>query len=154
MGDRAGYCAWALKALQEKEGFHLRRWSSVYLTEPVGFVSKNWFYNLVVELETAYSPWEVLLVLLTIELQAGRRRTGALADRTLDLDLLLYGDLILETDFLALPHPALDKRRFVLTPLTELIPSGKHPITKESFQNLLARLPQRPEVKKLSINLK
>jgi len=108
----------------------------------------------VVELETAYSPWEVLLVLLTIELQAGRQRAETLADRTLDLDLLLYGDLILETDFLSLPHPALDKRRFVLTPLTELNPSGKHPITKESFRDLLARLPRRPEVKKLSINLK
>jgi 2-amino-4-hydroxy-6-hydroxymethyldihydropteridine diphosphokinase len=139
-----------VEALRREAAFHLRRVSSIYLTEPEGFVSANWFYNLVVEVETARSPWEVLAVLQRLERCAGRKRTGVVSDRTLDLDLLLYGDLVLQSKTLALPHPRLHERRFVLAPLTEINPSGKHPVIEESFATLLARLPKRPEVKRLA----
>ncbi len=151
LGDRAAYCAKAVTALKQVPAFHIRRCSSVYVTEPVGFVSENWFYNLVVELDTACSPWEVFLILLKIEFQNGRKKKGVLSDRTLDLDLLLYEDFVLTTRVLSIPHPALDKRRFVLAPLTELNPLGKHPVIKKSFAELLVCLPDQSKVKKLGL---
>ncbi len=111
----------------------------------MGFSSANWFFNLVCELETSLSPAALLFRLWQIELSCGRIRQGKVADRTLDLDLLLYEDYQGGEGPLIVPHPRLHLRGFVLLPLAELIPQEKHPILKESFAALLAALP--PEEK-------
>ncbi|HHI97132.1 MAG TPA: 2-amino-4-hydroxy-6-hydroxymethyldihydropteridine diphosphokinase [Thermodesulfatator atlanticus] len=140
LGERRAFCVRALRALAKTPGVTLRRWSKIYLTPPVGFASKNYFYNLVCEVETALSPQALLFRLWQIELSCGRLRRGRLADRTLDLDLLLYDDLILRDASLTLPHPRLHLRGFVLFPLVELIPEEKHPMLNKSFVSLLADL--------------
>jgi 2-amino-4-hydroxy-6-hydroxymethyldihydropteridine diphosphokinase len=82
-----------------------------------------------------------------IELACGRKRTGKLSDRTLDLDLLLYEDFVSQGDILHLPHPRLHERAFVLGPLVELIPREKHPILKRSFLSLWDALPEEEKAR-------
>jgi 2-amino-4-hydroxy-6-hydroxymethyldihydropteridine diphosphokinase len=115
------------------------RLSSLYQSKPVDMDSDNWFVNAVGELTTSLSPEKLLGQLLTIEHTFGRRRDPALAghqDRTLDLDLLLYDDLILKTARLELPHPRLHKRLFVLAPLAELAPDLVHPVRLRRMEEL------------------
>ncbi|NPA49381.1 MAG: 2-amino-4-hydroxy-6-hydroxymethyldihydropteridine diphosphokinase [Thermodesulfobacteria bacterium] len=147
LGDREYFCRKALAKLQEKAGIWVCRCSRVYLSPPAGFSSQNWFYNLVCEIRTSLSPAALLFHLWQIELSCGRVRTGELADRTLDLDLLLYEDLILEGETLKLPHPRLHERAFVLGPLLELIPEEKHPILEKSFKALWEDLSQKERAK-------
>jgi len=108
----------------------------------VGFSSPNWFWNLVCEIKTSFSPPALLLQFWQIEFSLGRKRTGKLSDRTLDLDLLLYEDLVLKGEILCLPHPRLHERAFVLGPLQELIPHEKHPILGVSISSLWEGLPE------------
>ncbi len=127
-------------------GVWLRRWSPIYLTEPVGFSSPHWFFNLVAEIETSLSPWALLFVLRGLECLAGRKRTGEVTDRPLDLDLLLYQDAVFSSPVLTLPHPRLHERLFVLRPLTDLLAQGKHPLMGQTYQELLSSLPARERV--------
>lgn len=97
--------------------------SSPFLSEPVGMESSNWFTNSVGKLETTLSPDELLGLLMEVESTFGRRRNGNIEgyqDRTLDLDILYFGDLVLHTETLTLPHPCLNDRLFVLKPLAEV----------------------------------
>jgi len=148
LGDRAGNLLLALRGMKEA-GLAVARLSSVYETEPVG-VSEGQppFLNMAAELSAPLpSPEELLHLLLDIERALGRRRERPLAPRTLDLDLLLYGDESRATDALTLPHPRLHLRRFVLAPLAELIPDARHPTRGETFARLLAATPDRPYVR-------
>jgi 2-amino-4-hydroxy-6-hydroxymethyldihydropteridine diphosphokinase len=131
----AGLCVWRL--------------SSVYETEPAGVEDEQpAFLNMVAELSAPLlGPEELLRLLLDIERSLGRRRTRPLAPRTLDLDLLLYEDRMLETESLTLPHPRLHLRRFVLAPLAELIPETRHPMFGTTFAQLLAATAERPYVR-------
>ena len=148
LGDRAGHLLLALRGMTEA-GLRLLRLSSVYETEPAGvFEEQPPFLNMAAELSAPLPPPEELLgLLLDIERSLGRRRERPLAPRTLDLDLLLYGDESSATDALALPHPRLHLRRFVLAPLAELIPDARHPTRGETFAQLLAATPERPYVR-------
>ncbi|MGC2297591.1 MAG: 2-amino-4-hydroxy-6-hydroxymethyldihydropteridine diphosphokinase [Acidobacteriaceae bacterium] len=117
--------------------------SSLYRTQPVGFADQPAFVNAAVTIETALSPEVLLDFLLSTERRYGRDRTRDLPNhpRTLDLDLLLIDDLVLNSPRLTLPHPALAERRFVLAPLCEIAPNLRHPILGKSMAELLAALP-------------
>lgn len=123
--------------------------SSLYSTAPVGYADQPRFLNAVVELETTAAPRELMVGLLTIENEFGRDRAGAIANgpRTLDLDILLYGDLALSEAGLEIPHPRLAEREFVLVPLNEIAPDVRDPRSgckvKELLEKLLAGLPLR-----------
>jgi len=148
LGDRAGHLLLALRGMKEV-GLNVARLSSVYETEPDGvFEEQPPFLNMAAELsEPLPRPEELLRLLLDIERALGRRRPRPLAPRTLDLDLLLYGEKIIETELLTLPHPRLHLRRFVLAPLAELIPDARHPTLDTTFARLLDATPERPCVK-------
>jgi len=123
--------------------------SSLYETEPVEFTEQPWFLNCVVSLETAETPAQLLAGLLAIEQDLGRVRTQKKGPRTIDIDILLLGDVILDRPELTVPHPALHQRRFVLEPLAEIAPDVPHPILKKAIRRLLEDLPSGQTVRKL-----
>jgi 2-amino-4-hydroxy-6-hydroxymethyldihydropteridine diphosphokinase len=139
LGDRAAYLLLGLSALSRLPKTHLLRLSPVYETDPVGPPQPP-YLNMVAELETGLSPKRLLAEMLRIEKALGRERRERWGPRTLDLDLLLYGDLVLEEAGLSVPHPRLHERAFVLVPLLDLLPEGRHPLLGQSFAELLASL--------------
>lgn len=117
--------------------------SSLYETAPVGYLDQPPFLNAVAAVETSLTPAQMVQWLLAIEQTFGRKRTFRNAPRTLDLDLLLLGDAIQDTDTVQVPHPRLVERAFVLVPLAEIAPELRHPVLGESMRELLSRLPNR-----------
>ena len=139
LGDRAAHLLLGLSALSRLPKTHLLKLSPVYETDPVGPPQPP-YLNMVAELETELSPKGLLAEMLRIEKALGRERRERWGPRTLDLDLLLYGDLVLEEEGLSVPHPRLHERAFVLVPLLDLLPEGRHPLWGQSFAELLASL--------------
>jgi len=135
-----GNCRKALVTLQREGDILLRRTSSLHQTEPVGEGLEGWFVNAVAEVETELDPFCLLHRLKGIEAEMGRRKGIGKTDRPIDLDLLLFGDCILESEELVLPHPRLHLRRFVLEPLVELIPWQVHPLLGQTMRALLQSL--------------
>ena len=117
--------------------------SSLYETEPVGYLEQPAFLNAVVALETEMAPVDLLRALLGIERDLGRTRSFPDAPRTLDLDLLIVDDVTLQTAELTLPHPRLHERAFVLVPLADLDPEMVHPVSGQTMRQLLSALPDR-----------
>jgi 2-amino-4-hydroxy-6-hydroxymethyldihydropteridine diphosphokinase len=138
LGDRAGNLLLAVRGLTEAS-FIIHRLSAVYETEPVQVAGNQPDYlNMVAEIHvTNVSPSQMMARMLRIEYLLGRRRIEPNAPRTVDLDLLLYGDKIVETDFLTIPHPRLHLRNFVLIPLNEIAPHIIHPVFNQTIQELL-----------------
>jgi 2-amino-4-hydroxy-6-hydroxymethyldihydropteridine diphosphokinase len=123
--------------------------SSSYETEPVEFTEQAWFVNCAVTLETTKTPAQLMTSLLDIEQAMGRRRTGKKGPRTIDIDLLLFGDTIVDSPALTIPHPAMHERRFVLEPLAEIAPEVRHPILNRTVRELRDALPAGQAVRKL-----
>jgi 2-amino-4-hydroxy-6-hydroxymethyldihydropteridine diphosphokinase len=122
--------------------------SSFYETEPVEFTEQEWFLNCAVALETAQTPERLMASILGIEQQMGRERIQKNGPRIIDLDILLFGDLIIESPGLTVPHPAMHERRFVLEPLAEIAPEVRHPVLKKTIRELLEALPAGQAVRK------
>lgn len=120
MGDRAAYLRFALKALAEHEMIEPVRGSSIYETSAWGPVAQENYLNACMQIETDLSPLELLDVCQEIEQAADRRRDVRWGPRTLDIDILLYDDLTIDTPRLTIPHPRMKERLFVLVPLLEL----------------------------------
>jgi 2-amino-4-hydroxy-6-hydroxymethyldihydropteridine diphosphokinase len=145
LGDRARHLDAATAAL-ERRGFHTDARSARYLTEPVDAPPQDWFLNAVVRGTSALSPRELLRACLAVESEHGRERRVHHGPRTLDLDILLFGDLVLDEPGLCLPHPHLHERRFVLVPLCEIAPAVRHPKLQRSAAELLAACPDTGRV--------
>lgn len=112
--------------------------SSVYETEPVGYTQQRSFWNLCVRVVTSLAPEPLLEQLLEIERGMGRERSFRNAPRIIDLDILLYDDVVLDQPGLILPHPRMTERGFVLTPLVELDPELRDPVTGTRYRDVLA----------------
>lgn len=139
IGDRASILAQAVGLLSERVGVVTVE-SKVVETEPVGFVSEHPFLNQLVAVDTELSPLEVLETTQNIERELGRWRKsvdGVYLDRTCDLDIILYGDRIIEEAFLTIPHKLFRERKFVLEPLAEIAPEVIDPVTGKRINELL-----------------
>ncbi len=146
MGDKKGMCRKALELLGRAG--RVAKVSSFYCTEPVGYQEQEDFVNAVAELETEVSPGELLAECLRIEEALGRSRELRWGPRTIDLDILLYGDRVVNEPALTIPHPLLAVRRFVLTPLCEIAPQAVHPVLKKTAARLLHELKETHRVAK------
>ncbi len=141
LGDRDAHLAAALAALRATRGIEVVAVSPVYETDPVGPLPQRLYLNAVAELATQLTPGALLERLLEIEVGRGRTRGSERnAPRTLDLDLLLYGDRKLSEPDLEIPHPRLAERAFVLEPLCALAPDLVHPTLGESIETLARRV--------------
>jgi 2-amino-4-hydroxy-6-hydroxymethyldihydropteridine diphosphokinase len=139
MGDSAALLQAALDGLDGPD-LQLKRVSSLYETEPIGFREQAWFLNLVAEFETELSPEQLLKRMQTIEAGMGRLRPIRNGPRTIDIDILLYGSIVKKTEALEIPHPRYRERRFTLAPLAELNPELRDPVTGQTMAEMLAAL--------------
>ena len=136
LGDRDSHLAQAMERL-EAAGIHIVRRSSIYETEPQDRRDQPWFLNLVLEVETDLPPMDLLAQIQKIEKELGRERNVPRGPRTIDIDVLFYGSLVISTPQLEIPHPRLALRRFVLEPLAELSPNLVHPVIRKTVFALL-----------------
>ena len=139
LGRREENCGKAVKLLSER-GIRVIRASSMIETEPWGVREQPRFINMAVEAETSLGPEELLAVLKNIEDELGRVPDVRWGPRTIDLDILLYGDLVMKTPELEIPHPGMKDRDFVLKPLAEIAPDKVHPVLKKSISALLKEI--------------
>jgi len=147
IGDRAANLNSAIERLGALGT--IEKISSFYETEPVEFTAQPWFLNIAVKLDTEKMPKQLLAGILDIEQQMGRRRTQKKGPRAIDIDILLFGNSIIDTKGLTVPHPAMHERRFVLEPLAEIAPEVRHPVFKRTLSELRDALPPGQAVRKV-----
>jgi 2-amino-4-hydroxy-6-hydroxymethyldihydropteridine diphosphokinase len=149
IGDREANLRAAIAALPAG-GVRVTRASSIYETQPVDYLPQGWFLNCVIEGETRLPPLELLRDLRGIEAAMGSKKEFPKGPRLIDIDILLYGSVTIDTPELQIPHPRMALRRFVLVPLAEIAPQLRHPSWSTPVEQLLATTPDRSEVKRLS----
>lgn len=145
LGTREKYLAQACEAIEKS--FTRSRFSKVYETEPVDMVDQPWFLNQVAEFRTDLVPETLLEWVRVLETRAGRQRGIPKGPRTLDVDILLYDDWVLDVEELVLPHPRLEQRRHVLVPLAELAPDRILPVSQRTVLEALEQVTDKAQVK-------
>jgi 2-amino-4-hydroxy-6-hydroxymethyldihydropteridine diphosphokinase len=140
IGNREAHLRAAVEGLSAASVRTLRI-SPVYETEPVDNRAQAWFLNMVLEAETGLFPVQLLSRTSRIERELGRVRTAPKGPRTIDIDILLYGNIVMKTVRLEIPHPRMAERRFVLAPLADLAPSLRHPVTHRTIREMLDSAP-------------
>ena len=147
VGDREGYLRKAISVLASSEGNTVRRASSVYETEPWGKKDQRAFLNQVIELETKLQPRELLILCQEVEKTLGRRNREHWGPRTIDIDILLYDETVVDGKTLCIPHSRLMERRFVLVPLGEIASTVTIPGSGRSVGEVLEECPDRGSVR-------
>jgi 2-amino-4-hydroxy-6-hydroxymethyldihydropteridine diphosphokinase len=140
LGGRREFIERAARLIDEIEGVELKSLSSLIETEPVGGPPQGKYLNGAAELETALEPRDLLARLQEVEAELGRVRKVLNGPRNIDLDILLFGDSVVEAGDLVVPHPRMCERAFVLEPLNEIAPGRVHPIKRKSIEELLGEL--------------
>lgn len=140
MGDRLANCRAGIAGVVDSQLGEITGVSKFYQTEPVDFTEQDWFVNAAVRISTTLKPEKLLDGLKRIEKSVGRRKTVRFGPRMLDLDIVLYDDLILDSSKLTLPHPRMHKRRFVLVPICDIEPKIIHPVLRVGLRELLQGL--------------
>ncbi len=142
LGDPYKNCIKAVEAIKDDPFCSLKAISPFYRTEPVGVEGQNWFINAVLCINTRLSPSELIEALLEIEKRMGRTRSGARWEsRIIDLDILLFGNEIINDKNLTIPHPRMHIRRFVMAPMADIAPELIHPVLGKSMSEILSGIP-------------
>lgn len=150
LGDKIAHCEKAIIEILNIDRHRLIARSSLYRTQPVGYTAQEWFVNGVVKIETDMEPLDLHRMLKAVELKLGRMETFRWGPRIIDLDLLFFDDLRMETEELWLPHPRLHLRQFVLIPLSEIDPNFIHPVLKKTAGELLKEIEEDQGVERLT----
>ncbi|GAF66487.1 2-amino-4-hydroxy-6-hydroxymethyldihydropteridine pyrophosphokinase [Bacillus sp. TS-2] len=148
IGNRKNYLDQAINLLQEHPDCELLKISSIYETEPVGYVDQQSFLNMVIEMETDLNPLKLLELTQSIESRCGRKRDVRWGPRTLDLDILLFDEENMEGEELTIPHPRMLERAFVMIPLSEVSPERKILGQELTVTELANSLPDKEGVKR------
>ncbi len=148
MGDRLSNLRLAVRELNRAGG--IVRLSSVYETEPVGYADQDYFYNAAVHLKTSLNPCELLTCILEIERKAGRKRSVRFGPRTLDIDIIFYGQRIIDEPGLTVPHTEVYHRYFVLLPASEITPDWLCPVHHKTIAELKERCADKKWVQRVS----
>jgi len=155
LGDRRANISNALSMLEETDGIAVKTVSSCYETEPVGPVTaQNDFYNVVAEIETTLGPHELLARANAVEHALGRVRGERWGPRTIDIDVLLWDEQVIDEEGLSVPHPEMARRAFVLFPLAEIAPGVVHPTARKTIAELASQLDDGCRVRRLDVKLK
>jgi 2-amino-4-hydroxy-6-hydroxymethyldihydropteridine diphosphokinase len=147
MGDRLHNLQIAAKLIEETAGPLVKK-SAIYETAAWGFTDQPSFLNQVLCLTSILKAEDLLQKLLNIEMKLGRKRLQKMGPRVIDIDILFYGNQIISTPNLVVPHPRMAERRFVLTPLNEIAPDLVHPVLHKTIAELLKDCPDQLEVKR------
>ncbi len=141
MGDRLGNCCQGIAALCADGAVQLVARSPFYESAPVDYLDQGWFINAALKIRTILAPSDLLIRLQSVQAAAGRKGGGVrFGPRILDLDIILYEDLVLDSPVLTIPHPRMHKRRFVLQPMCDIDPMVMHPVLGRNVQSLLEQL--------------
>ena len=146
LGDKVGNCRRAVEVILADGRNRIVQCSPFYQTEPVGKKEQDWFINGVCAMETTMEPAELLESLLGVEKMMGRVRRERWGPRVIDLDILLFGQEVINQEGLQIPHPRLHERRFVLVPLRDIAPDLMHPLLGKRISQILAELPGEEKV--------
>jgi 2-amino-4-hydroxy-6-hydroxymethyldihydropteridine diphosphokinase len=149
LGNRVAYLRQAMQLIEDCCG-HVSQVSSFYQTAAWGFANQPDFYNQAIELHTGLPPEALMQTLLSIEQKLGRKRGVKMGPRTIDVDILLLDDKVINTPLLTVPHPFLAERRFALMPLAEIAPGAMHPVLHKTVSQLLDDCPDTLDVHKIS----
>lgn len=149
VGNKLEQCEKAVSEITKHAHTRLLARSSFFKTKPFGYSSQDWFINAVIKIETDLNPIDLLLTLKSIESRMGRKETFRWGPRIIDLDILLFDDIVINTEELQIPHPQMHMRQFVLIPLAEIEENVIHPLLKKSIKELLEEIREDQGVEKV-----
>ncbi|HQY20425.1 MAG TPA: 2-amino-4-hydroxy-6-hydroxymethyldihydropteridine diphosphokinase [Ignavibacteria bacterium] len=138
IGERISYIQRVITELNDSRNINILKESSIFETEPWGNIDQDNYLNSVLKIETDLGPMELLLELKSLEKKIGRSESKKWSEREIDIDILFYGDLVIQNENIKIPHSLIEERKFVLVPLAEIAPEFIHPVLNKSAVQLLS----------------